>query len=109
MRKRWQNVKIVPNAVNDRPVLIAQDPDRPTNSRRIVLAVSEDESWTLKQFDQLFSDLRELGLSNRTDAPSLTTVTMAIVAQDSTTVYYEVYDGLKKPGDLLLQQTSEHS
>lgn len=25
---------------------------------------------------------------------------MAIVAQDSTTVYYDIYNGMKKPGDM---------
>jgi hypothetical protein len=28
------------------------------------------------------------------------TVTMAIVAQDSTTAYYDIHDGMKKPGEL---------
>lgn len=27
--KQWQNVNVVPNAYNGKPVLIAQDPDRP--------------------------------------------------------------------------------
>ncbi|KAH8556238.1 tRNA-splicing endonuclease subunit Sen15 [Umbelopsis sp. PMI_123] len=98
--KQWQNVKVVQNVHNGRPVLIAQDPDRPANSRRIIIAVSEDQLWSLKQFDQLFSDLKNLGLSNLMDQTCLTTVTMAIVAQDSTTAYYDIHDGMKKPGEL---------
>ncbi|KAI9286866.1 tRNA-splicing endonuclease subunit Sen15 [Umbelopsis sp. AD052] len=98
--KQWHSVNVVPNAYNGKPVLIAHDPDRPVNSRRIIIAVSEGQLWTLKRFEELFSDLATLGLSNRTDISSLTTVTLAIVAQDSTTAYYEIYNGMKKPGDL---------
>jgi hypothetical protein len=35
------------------------------------------------------------------------TLTMAIVAQDSTTVYYDIHSGLKKPGNISAQEIPE--
>ncbi|KAJ3152348.1 hypothetical protein HDU86_005877 [Geranomyces michiganensis] len=72
----------------DRIVLITQRD--PKGNEEIVVPMTEQESWSVKSLDAMFAALHDI-------RPALESLVLAILASDSTVVYYRIHQGLVPP------------
>ncbi|KAI9251881.1 tRNA intron endonuclease [Phascolomyces articulosus] len=89
--KMWKQVEPIPMNTLENTVLLAHEPDTPTDHRLVIFPIHQDDALSTARISQLFTTLRGANLTN--DGEQLSKITFAIHSPDSTIVYYHVYKG----------------
>ncbi|KAI9316836.1 WD40-repeat-containing domain protein [Dichotomocladium elegans] len=95
--KMWKQVHVVPVEALSASVLVAHEPDTPTDHRLVIFPVHQDTS-SLTMNRQVNESVPNAGLSNTIhERGTLGKLTLAIVSPDATILYYHIHQGLVPP------------
>ncbi|CDS11560.1 hypothetical protein LRAMOSA03823 [Lichtheimia ramosa] len=96
LAKMWENVQVYPVESLKTSVLVGHEPDSPSEQQLVILPILQEETVSMNRLSSYFKALRAAGFANQKGQP-LGKLTLAIIAPDSTIVYYHIQPGLIPP------------
>ncbi|KAI7874840.1 hypothetical protein K492DRAFT_174080, partial [Lichtheimia hyalospora FSU 10163] len=96
LAKLWENVKVYPVESLQTSILVGHEPDTPCEQQLVILPILQEKTISMNRLAYYFKALRAAGFVNQQDQP-LSKLTLAIIAPDSTIVYYHIQPGLVPP------------
>ncbi|KAI8064388.1 Sen15 protein-domain-containing protein [Gongronella butleri] len=97
LNKLWKKVHVRAAAALDTCLIVAHEPNTPDDDQLVILPVEHTHTLSVDAVKTLFEQLRAMQFSNLVSEQKLTKLTLAIVGQDSTVMYYHLFDGLQAP------------
>ncbi|KAJ8664045.1 hypothetical protein O0I10_000323 [Lichtheimia ornata] len=96
LAKMWENVQVYPVESLQTSILVGHEPDTPPEQQLVILPILQEKTVSMDRLSSYFKALRAAGFANQ-KGQALSKLTLAIIAPDSTIVYYHVQPGLVPP------------
>ncbi|ORZ19706.1 Sen15 protein-domain-containing protein [Absidia repens] len=98
LNKLWKTIHVIPIPNLDTCVLQAHEPGTPEDDQLLIIPIRHDEALSTEKIAGLFQGLDQSKLQTNGLMPSPSKrITLAIVARDSTVLYYHISKGLSPP------------